>query len=291
MPLSWTRASASMLHHSQGLASTNARSRLLRPAEKHILSRMPHTSSVVLATAAVSAIAAGGTLAYAALSPQSQLFGRTLIAGRDPAEVALTYDDGPNDAATMQLLDVLARHNVRASFFMIGRFVHQRPQIVRAVHTAGHLIGNHTMTHPWLAWQPERIIRDELRGCNQALEDVLGAPVRYMRPPHGAHRPAVLRTARELGLTLVQWNVMGNDWAPIGPDGVLHKVQGGLRLVRARGRGANILLHDGYDQRMGADRSATVEATDRLLTELTASGSRFVTVDVWSETNQIMTRS
>ena len=153
---------------------------------------MPHTSSVVLATAAVSAIAAGGTLAYAALAPQSQLFGRTLIAGRDPTEIALTYDDGPNDAATMQLLEVLARHNVRATFFMIGRFVRQRPEIVRAVHAAGHLVGNHTMTHPWLAWQPDRIIRDELRGCNHALEDVLGAPVRYMRPPHGARRPAVL---------------------------------------------------------------------------------------------------
>jgi peptidoglycan/xylan/chitin deacetylase (PgdA/CDA1 family) len=243
---------------------------------------MPHTSSVVLATAAASAIAAGGTLAWAALSPQSQLFGRTVIAGGDPAEIALTFDDGPNDAATMQLLEVLARHNVRASFFMIGRFVHQRPDIVRAVHAAGHLLGNHTMTHPWLAWQSGRIIREELRGCNQALEDVLGAPVRYMRPPHGARRPAVLHIARELGLTLVQWNVMGNDWAPIGADGVLRKVQRGLEAVRERGRSANILLHDGYDQRMGADRSATVQATDRLLTQLIASGSRVITVDAWS---------
>jgi peptidoglycan/xylan/chitin deacetylase (PgdA/CDA1 family) len=248
---------------------------------KLILNWMPHASSVVLATAAVSAIAVGGTLAYAALSPQSQLFGDTLIAGRDPAEVAFTYDDGPNDAATMQLLEVLARHNVRATFFMIGRFVQQRPEIARAVHAAGHLVGNHTMTHPWLAWQPDRVIREELRGCNQALEDALGAPVRYMRPPHGARRPAVLRTAGELDLTLVQWNVMGNDWAPIGADGVLRKVLRGLEAVRERGRGANILLHDGYDQRMGADRSATVQATDQLLTQLAASGGRVVTVDAW----------
>jgi peptidoglycan/xylan/chitin deacetylase (PgdA/CDA1 family) len=242
---------------------------------------MPHTSSAVLGTAAVSAIAAGGILAYAALAPQSQLFGRTLIAGRDPTELALTYDDGPNDAATLQLLEVLARHNVRATFFMIGRFVRQRPEIARAVHAAGHLVGNHTMTHPWLAWQSERVIRDELRGCNQTLEDVLGAPIRYMRPPHGARRPAVLRAALEFGLTVVQWNVMGNDWAPIGADGVLRKVQRGLQAVRERGRGANVLLHDGYDQRMGADRSATVQATDRLLRQLLASGSRIVTVDAW----------
>jgi peptidoglycan/xylan/chitin deacetylase (PgdA/CDA1 family) len=181
----------------------------------------------------------------------------------------------------MQLLDVLARHKVRATFFMIGRFVHQRPEIARAVHAAGHLVGNHTMTHPWLAWQSDRIILEELRGCNQALEDTLGAPIHYMRPPHGARRPAVLRMARELGLTVVQWNVMGSDWAPIGADGVLRKVQRGLEATRGRGRGANILLHDGYDQRMGADRSATVEATDHLLTDLTANGRCFVTVDAW----------
>src|ERR1700761_8656013 len=233
---------------------------------------MPHTPSILLGATAATAIAASGALTYAALSPQSQLFGPTLIAGRDPAEIAFTYDDGPNDAATLQLLEVLARHNVRATFFMIGRFVRQRPEIARAVHAAGHLVGNHTMTHPWLAWQPDRVIREELRGCNEALEDALGAPVRYFRPPHGARRPAVFRTARELDLTLVQWNVMGNDWSPIGADGVLRKVQRGLQSVREQGRGANILLHDGYDQRMGPDRSATVQATDRLLTQLTASG-------------------
>ena len=271
-----------MLHHSQGLACSRAQTRLLRLVAILILSRMPHASSVLLGATAATAIAAGGTLVYAALAPQSQLFGRTLIAGQDPAEVALTYDDGPNDTATMQLLEVLARHNVRATFFMIGRFVRQRPEIARAVQAAGHVVGNHTMTHPWLAWQTDQIIRDELRGCNEVLEDVLGAPVRYMRPPHGARRPAVFRTARELGLTLVQWNVMGNDWAPIGAAGVLRKVQRGLQTVREQGRGANILLHDGYDQRMGADRSATVQATDRLLTQLTASGSRFVTVDAWT---------
>jgi peptidoglycan/xylan/chitin deacetylase (PgdA/CDA1 family) len=243
---------------------------------------MAHIVSLTITTAAATGIAVGGTLAYAALAPQSQLFGRTLIAGKDPHELALTYDDGPNDVATMQLLEVLARHNTRATFFMIGRFVQQRPEIVRAVQAAGHLIGNHTMTHPWLAWQPDRVIHEELRGCNQALEDVLGAPVRFLRPPHGARRPAVFRVARELGLTLVQWNVMGNDWAPIGSGGVLRKVQRGVEAARERGRGANILLHDGFDQRMGADRSATVEATAQLLTDMLARGSRFVTVDAWT---------
>src|SRR5258708_6146979 len=107
------------------------------------------TAAAVLTTAGL--VAAG--CAYAALSPQSQIFGKVLIAGRDPNEIALTYDDGPNDDVTERLLDVLANHHVRATFFLIGRYVQQRPQIARAIAAAGHLIGNHSMTHPWLAWQ------------------------------------------------------------------------------------------------------------------------------------------
>src|SRR5205814_3684730 len=113
-----------------------------------------------------AAVAAGGTLAWAALSPGSQLFGRTLVAPARPDEIALTYDDGPNPAATPQLLEVLARHGVRATFFLIGRFVHECPTLTREIRAAGHLIGNHTMTHPWLAWQSEARIYEELRGTN-----------------------------------------------------------------------------------------------------------------------------
>ena len=116
-------------------------------------------AEVSLAAAAVLA-ATGLTLTYAALSPGSRLFGPTLIAGNDPTEVALTYDDGPNDAATLPLLEILARHNARATFFMIGSFVRLRPEIVRRVHAAGHLIGNHTQTHPWLSFQSSRVIRE-----------------------------------------------------------------------------------------------------------------------------------
>jgi peptidoglycan/xylan/chitin deacetylase (PgdA/CDA1 family) len=230
--------------------------------------------------AAGAALAAAGLLADATLRPQSQLSGRTLVAGHDPSELALTYDDGPNDAATMRLLEVLARHGARASFFMIGRFVRQRPEIARAVYEAGHLVGNHTMTHPWLAWQPERVIHEQLRACNHALEDTIGAQVRYFRPPHGARRPAVLRIARELGLTTVQWNTQGNDWEPISAEAVLVNVRRGMHRAQRRSRGANILLHDGYDRTMGADRTRTVQATDLLLRQLDPA-HRLVTVDAW----------
>lgn len=225
--------------------------------------------------------AVAATLANAALRPGSQLFGRTLIAGNNPREVALTYDDGPNDACTEALLELLDRYNVKATFFMIGRFVRQSPALARQVHAAGHLVGNHTMTHPWLAWQSARRIGEELRGCQQTLEDTLGAPVRYFRPPHGARRPFVLRTAAELGLTTVQWNAMGLDWNPISAEQIVANLDRGMTRVRRHNHGANILLHDGYDVAMGADRSQTVQATEILLERFRQDGSRVVTVDAW----------
>jgi len=225
--------------------------------------------------------AVGGALTYAALSAGSQIFGHTLIAGGDPNEVALTYDDGPNDKATDALLDLLAQHNTRASFFMIGQFVRQRPEIVRRVHAAGHLIGNHTQTHPWLHLKPERVIREELRGCSGAIEDATGAPVRYFRAPHGARRPAVMRVAAELGMKTVQWNALGHDWQPIGVEAMLANVERGRARARRRGVGANILLHDGHDVTMGSDREKTLQLSAELLERFGREGVRTVTVDAW----------
>src|SRR5258708_39296527 len=158
----------------------------------------PSIATAAAALTATGLLACGCT--YAALSAQSQIFGKVLIASRDPNEIALTYDDGPNDIVTERLLDVLAHHNVRATFFLIGRYVRQRPQIVRAIAASGHLIGNHTMTHPWLAWQSSARIRQELTGCNAVLEDILASPVRYFCAPHGARRPCVFCITASLGI-------------------------------------------------------------------------------------------
>jgi peptidoglycan/xylan/chitin deacetylase (PgdA/CDA1 family) len=236
-------------------------------------------ASVALLTTAVGASAA---LTYAALSAQSQLFGKVLIAGPNPNDIALTYDDGPNDIATERLLDVLARHNTRATFFLIGRFVRQRPQIVRSIAAAGHLIGNHTMTHPWLAWQSASRIREELTSCNAILEDTLGSPVHYFRAPHGARRPIVLRIARELDLTPVQWNIIPGDWKPIGASEIAARTIRSVTRNQRRGRASNIVLHDGGDKSLGQPRLPTVEATDLLLRHYTAQPqTNFVTIDSW----------
>ena len=244
---------------------------------------MPGAIAEVAACAAGAAalgLAVGGC-AYASLWPTSQIFGRTLIAGDDGNEVALTFDDGPNDVATPQLLEVLARHEARATFFNMGNFARERPEIVRQVAAAGHLVGNHTMSHPRLSTASAARVRQEIADCNAALEEIMGAAVKFLRPPYGARRPAVLRAARELGLTPVMWNVTGYDWDPIGVEGILTNLERGIARNRGRGRGSNLLLHDGGHRGMGVTRMDTVRAVDRLLTEQAGTVTRFVTVDAW----------
>jgi peptidoglycan/xylan/chitin deacetylase (PgdA/CDA1 family) len=236
----------------------------------------------VAAGAGAVGLAAGG-LFYASLWPTSQIFGRTLVAGDDPREVALTFDDGPNDAATPLLLEVLARHDVRATFFAMGDFARQRPEIVRAVVAAGHLLGNHTMSHPKLSMESGARVRQELADCNAVLEDIGGVAVRYFRPPFGARRPVVLRIARELGLTPVMWNVTGYDWNPIGAEGILKKLRDGVARNQGLARASNLLLHDGGHRGMGAARMDTVRAVERLVTKLDGTAMQFVTVDAWAE--------
>lgn len=245
-----------------------------------VSTRIPEELVLGGVTIAAAALVAC-TITYAALSPGSQLFGPTIIAGNNPNEVALTYDDGPNDAATDELLDILALYNTRATFFMIGRFVRQKPEIARRVQAAGHLIGNHTETHPWLSFQSARVIREELRACNEALEDALGAPIHYLRPPHGARRPELFRAAAEQELKLVQWNAMGWDWEPITSERIRINVEKGWRRAQRRRVGTNILLHDGHDRGMSANRVGTLQATVQLLQRFAREGVSTVTVDAW----------
>jgi peptidoglycan-N-acetylglucosamine deacetylase len=228
----------------------------------------------------VAGLAAGG-YAYAAMWPTSQIFGHTIVAGREPSELALTFDDGPNILWTDRLLDVLAKNNVRATFFLIGRFVQQRPELARAIWSAGHLIGNHTMTHPFLLFQSPSRVRQEIQDCNHVLEDTLGQPIRYFRPPHGARRPDILETAHQLGLTTVMWNALGHDWDATSPESIQKRVGRGVATNQSRGRSSNILLHDGGPANIGVDRSFTVTATERLIGRFRSQAARFVTPEAW----------
>ena len=252
----------------------------MRTASFHLESLAMASPSIPTALAVgVGLTAVGGTLAWAALSPGSQIFGKTLIAPATPNEFALTFDDGPNPGVTPRLLEVLASAKVQATFFVIGGFAQQCPALVREIAAAGHLVGNHTLTHPWLAWQTEKRIREELGSTSRILEDMLGQRVNYFRAPHGARRPLVLRVARELGMVSVQWNAMGYDWRAISADAIASHVEDGMERNRRIGRGSNILLHDGGHTGLGASRHETVGAVKRLIQR--HRDAKFIRIDAW----------
>jgi peptidoglycan-N-acetylglucosamine deacetylase len=229
---------------------------------------------LALSDAGATLLAGGASawLGYNAMAPRSQVFGETFVRGPNPKQLALTFDDGPNDPHTLRLLDVLAKHNVHATFFLIGKFVRQRPDIVHQISSAGHAIGNHTFTHPNLMFAGSKRIAAELQDCENALNDA-GAgvnPARIFRPPFGARRPQVLRVARAQKLAPVMWSVTCYDWKPTTAERIAAHA---VRQIRG---GDVILLHDGGHRGMGADRSATVAATELLIARYRDQGFKFV---------------
>ena len=232
-----------------------------------------------LGTLAVAGLAAGGC-AYAALGPESQIFGRTLVAPARPGEIALTFDDGPNPAWTPRLLELLAGHRVTATFFLVGKFAEAESVLTRHIADAGHVIGNHTWNHPNLFWTAPDRVREELTRTKDTLEQITGRPVRFFRPPFGARRPDVLRTAWRLGMTPVLWNSMTNDWAQRSAERIAQRLGAKVDAAGRRGRAANVVLHDGGHRGLGADRGPSVKGAGLLL-ECYAGTRKFVTVEDW----------
>lgn len=224
-------------------------------------------------TGAAIAGAAIGVGVYQSLQPTARWYGHSFTGLPSGAKLlALTYDDGPNDPHSLHLLEVLSKHGVRATFFMIGQYVQSRPDIVREIVRAGHVVGNHTFTHPLLTLQSAAEIRKQLSNCRAALGDAIGEHSNLFRPPFGGRRPAVLRIARELGFEPIMWNVTGFDWNAPPAEVIEKKVSSQIR------GGDVILLHDGGHKQMGADRSQTVLATDHLLVRYRNEGYEFVTI-------------
>lgn len=230
---------------------------------------------------AACAGAAAGVYAYASMWPDSRLFGRALTAPAKPGELALTFDDGPNSTWTPKLLDILANHNVRATFFVLGERAKVQPELVQRTAKAGHLIGNHSWDHPNMARSSPEIIREQLRRTQDILQQITGGPVKFFRPPYGARRPAVFRIARELGLNVVLWNAITSDWSDPSPQRIALQLTDKIERLRQNGQAANIVLHDGGHDDPAANRLASVVAAEKLV-KLFKDKYQIVTLDAWA---------
>jgi peptidoglycan-N-acetylglucosamine deacetylase len=221
----------------------------------------------------IIAAATAVSLGYQSMAPTGQWFGRAFCNGAlGSKQIALTFDDGPNDPHTLNLLDLLSKHEIRAAFFVIGQYVRQRPDIVQEIARRGHVVGNHTFSHPLLIFKSNLQIRHEIAQCQQAISDAIGEDAKLFRPPWGGRRPGVFPVVRQLGLRPVMWNVTGYDWNAPSAAYIEQRVEKKIR------GGDVVLLHDGSHAAFGADRSKTVEATDWLLSRYKAEGREFVTV-------------
>jgi peptidoglycan/xylan/chitin deacetylase (PgdA/CDA1 family) len=189
--------------------------------------------------------------------------------------VALSFDDGPSEVHTPVVLDALAEHGARATFFVVGQEVAGREHVLRRIVEDGHELGNHTWSHPATSQISDDDLRDEIARTNAEVEAAVGQRLRLMRPPYLADALRVSRIAAEFGLERTPLGVMSRDWIETSPEAITSRV-----LARAR-PGAIVVLHDNVPRRGSkghGDPSVTARALAQILPALRERGYRVVTV-------------
>jgi peptidoglycan-N-acetylglucosamine deacetylase len=230
--------------------------------------------NVAIASAVVLGLAliAGAYFAWVYL-PDFDLPGRSPRRGRPAADgrtrVALTFDDGPNGVDTAAILDVLRRYGVHATFFVVGQAARRYPELVRRMVDEGHVVGSHTDSHRKLAWLSAEDIARELDGAADAITAAGAPPPAWFRAPHGFKSPFLPAALRRRGLQLVAWTHGVWDTDRPGADAIAERAIGCLD------DGEILLLHDGT---MGADRSQTASALERIVAAARQRGVALVSL-------------
>jgi peptidoglycan/xylan/chitin deacetylase (PgdA/CDA1 family) len=215
----------------------------------------------------------GATALYGTFVPQSRLWGSNIVRGRSTG-VCLTFDDGPSPAYTSQVLQILDRLRIPATFFVIGHNVAKHPSLLKEVHAAGHLIGNHSYDHHhgglfgsagyWV---------DQLRRTDDAIAAVTAARPRFFRPPMGFKTPLMALAMRQTDHALVTWSVRGLDGVATSIGRICHRIASRTRP------GSILTLHDGVDPHSSRTPEVTIRSLPVLLQQLLDSGIHFTTLE------------
>lgn len=182
-------------------------------------------------------------------------------------QIALTFDDGPHPSLTPKILEILARYDIQATFFMVGQNVINYPQAAREVINAGHEVGNHTFTHPHIATLGDASIMEEIGRCEDALEELCEYRPHLLRTPEGAMNASLERCLAGEDYILVLWSLDTRDWDNKSTACIVQTV---LDNVKS---GDIILMHDYISY-----HSKTPEALDVIIPALLSQGYEFVTV-------------
>lgn len=182
--------------------------------------------------------------------------------------IALTFDDGPHPAYTPQILDVLLKHQAKATFFVMGAHAKKYPDIIKRQAVEGHEIGNHTFNHIYHQKNSDQL-KDELDDTKKAIHEITGKKTNLFRPVGGIYNDLIIHTAIENGYDVIMWSWHQDtkDWKSPSVNNIVNHVTSNVQP------GDIVLLHDA-----GGNRSQTVKALDEVLTVLKEEGYQFVTV-------------
>lgn len=184
--------------------------------------------------------------------------------------IALTFDDGPSPTFTPVILELLSKHQAKATFFVLGKQAEKFPELVKEEGKRGHTIGNHMYTHRIVSKLPLETLIDDLKQTHQIIFELSGTNPHFFRPPDGYYDEKIVRAAEALNYHVVIWTWTQDtrDWSKISSTTIANKV------IKNAKPGDIILFHD-----QGGDRSNTVNALKIILPSLTEKGYKFVTLD------------
>lgn len=190
--------------------------------------------------------------------------------GPEVKQVALTFDDVPDPRFTPQVLDVLKKQGVKATFFVVGSRARKHPDLLRRIHREGHIIGNHSYSHPLFKTKSVQEFKNEIERTEKVIERLIGYKPRLIRPPYGEINEEQLKWAKQQGYKIINWNVDSLDWKALDKNKVKHNV------LSAVGPGSIVLQHAGGGT--GSNLTGTIEALPDIIRVLRNRGYRFVTI-------------